>query len=973
MMSRQTVSSGAASSGYYKAEGYYIEGSEEAKAAAQWFGKEAKALGLEGQIDDNIFTKMLEGQTYEKGPDGLVEGRDMSKGVKNRRYGEDLTFSAPKSVSIAALVFGDDRLVEAHDQAVKAAISYVEENLIQTRRKINGKIEVENGGKIIAALVRHDTSRALDPQLHTHAVIPNMLKNAAGNYTALQNDLILRSQKLVSEIYRNELAQRASDIGYTVERVGSEKLIELKEVPKELQNHYSSRQKEIDQALEEKNLPSNPRTRQAAALATRAAKQKDLDRMELRELWHSQARDYGMSQTQIDEWAANQQQRSKAYVPAQTRNDIVSDNAREAVEKAVAHISERKTVYSKSEVLEQTMRFSKRNLTAKQAEGAVRLAQSSGILFDAKDRKSSEPLLTDNQSILTEKKIDYLLRSTSRSSLLPTKLGDRNLESALQQKLRKTPMSLGQQEGAILSLSGKDQFVGVQGHAGVGKTFMMKYITKEADNVGFYVHGLAPSHAAVDQMTGAVKSAETVSAFLMRRGPKADIDPKKTILLVDESSMLSNNQMVSLLELAKAKTFARVVFVGDTKQLDSVEAGSPFHLMQQRGMRTAIVGDIIRQRNDTLRDAVYHSIKGEVTEALEKINNKIIETSDIAQDAASRFLSLNEDDRKKAGITTPSNKVRAQINEYVRDGLRVEGKLGDRDFSINGLNNLHLSRTELSEPLSYRDGDIVIAHQNIKQEGIAANKIYEVFSKAMDGSTRQQLFLKDRKSGQEIPFHPEKNNKIGTSISLFEREERAFAIGDEIKFKIQDKASEIKNGDSGTIQSFREDGAVIRMSDGTIKEISTQSIAASGMDYSYAVTTHGMQGETVDRIIVAMTANEHLTDQKAFYVGISRAKDEAILVTDNAERLSQQLLEKTGEKIAAVEAKELAEKETEQSQKTTQNDETHQVKDAEKDEKIVLADREKEKEEGLDQSYMADLQKAIDELIEQKERGEIER
>jgi conjugative relaxase-like TrwC/TraI family protein len=292
MMSATVVSGGAASSGYYNIEGYYAAESPEAQAAAEWFGKGASELGLAGAIDDTVFASMLEGQTYEKDGDSVKPGRLMGRyvdGERQHRPGLDLTFSAPKSLSVAALVYGDDRLIAAHDKAVRAAMDYVEKELVQTRRASNGIVETETGGKIIAGLFRHDTSRLLDPQLHTHAVVANMVRNNDGSTTALHNDLIFRTQKLGSEIYRNDLAREVRGLGYTVERSGKDQLIEIKEVPRDLVDQFSKRRAEIEAALSDRGIEASAKTAELAALATRAAKHNDVDRGELLSAWQKEA------------------------------------------------------------------------------------------------------------------------------------------------------------------------------------------------------------------------------------------------------------------------------------------------------------------------------------------------------------------------------------------------------------------------------------------------------------------------------------------------------------------------------------------------------------------------------------------------------------------------------------------------------------------------------------------------------------
>ncbi|MBL1435410.1 MAG: relaxase domain-containing protein [Rhodobacteraceae bacterium] len=302
MMSSTPVSAGAAASGYYKSEGYYTTGSEEGDAAAQWFGKAAEALGLAGRIDDPLFSELLNGQIFKPGKDGPEPERLMGRIVEGERLhrpGLDLTFSAPKSVSIAALVFEDERLIKAHDKAVLTAMAYVEQKLVQTRYYKNGDLQVETGGKIIAGLFRHDTSRLLDPQLHTHAVIANMVENSSGRMTAIHNDLIFKAQKLGSDIYRHELAHRVQQAGYTVERVGKDRLIEIKEVPPELTKQFSKRRAEIEAALKERGMGNTAKSAELAALATRTAKQENVDRGALQAGWLAEAEALGLTKDRI--------------------------------------------------------------------------------------------------------------------------------------------------------------------------------------------------------------------------------------------------------------------------------------------------------------------------------------------------------------------------------------------------------------------------------------------------------------------------------------------------------------------------------------------------------------------------------------------------------------------------------------------------------------------------------------------------
>ena len=167
-------------------------------------GRGAEALGLEGAVDPDTFKEVLAGHV----PDGPRLGKRASDGSISHRPGRDLTFSAPKSVSLVALIGGDERIVAAHDRAVRRALDWVERNAAETRLSDPelGRMVRVRGQKTVAATFRHDTSRNLDPQLHTHAVLANMVQGRDGKWRTMANEPLYRGQKLIGMIYRNELA-----------------------------------------------------------------------------------------------------------------------------------------------------------------------------------------------------------------------------------------------------------------------------------------------------------------------------------------------------------------------------------------------------------------------------------------------------------------------------------------------------------------------------------------------------------------------------------------------------------------------------------------------------------------------------------------------------------------------------------------------------------------------------------------------
>nr|EJR9312774.1 conjugative relaxase [Cronobacter sakazakii] len=288
MMSVAPVASAGEAAGYYSnSDNYYFLGSLQ----SLWMGEGAKALGLEGNVRGDDLTAVLEGRL----PDGSRLGKEVN-GQHVHRPGHDLTFSAPKSVSILALIGNDKEMVEAHNHAVRVAAGYVEK-LISARDTKDGVTSIVHTGKMVAAAYTHDTSRNLDPQLHTHLLIANMTEYA-GKWKALATDYIhnagfietvMKHQVTLGKIYRSALRERVEALGHEVEEVGKHGMWEIKGVPEDVRDEYSSRGREIQGAV---GAEATLRSRDVAAKDTRRAKV-DPSRMRLMERWLGQMKEKG--------------------------------------------------------------------------------------------------------------------------------------------------------------------------------------------------------------------------------------------------------------------------------------------------------------------------------------------------------------------------------------------------------------------------------------------------------------------------------------------------------------------------------------------------------------------------------------------------------------------------------------------------------------------------------------------------------
>ena len=308
------IASAAQGVSYYEKDGYYASDDPEHREASAWAGKGADALGLKGPVDPDVFRAVLEGKV----PDG--SGRELGRrdrdGKLLHRPGRDVTLSAPKSVSLVGLVGGDVRVVDVHDRAVEATLVWIEGNAAETRVKdpATGRMAREGGQKMVAATFRHDTSRNLDPQLHTHAVIANMVQGEDGKWRSMANEKLYESKMLIGAIYRSELARGLSRLGYGIEKTHADGRFEIAGVSREAIDAFSTRRAEIEAGMAKRGMGSpsdNPRLAERAALVSRAAK-RDIDRDELTGVWQRQAADLGFDAPALTAEAAKGAEREGA-------------------------------------------------------------------------------------------------------------------------------------------------------------------------------------------------------------------------------------------------------------------------------------------------------------------------------------------------------------------------------------------------------------------------------------------------------------------------------------------------------------------------------------------------------------------------------------------------------------------------------------------------------------------------------------
>ena len=589
--------------------------------------------------------------------------------------------------------------------------------------------------KTVAATFRHDTSRNLDPQLHTHAVLANMVQDQDGKWRTMANEKLYAAKMLIGALYRGELAQELGKLGYGIEKTQADGRFEIAGVPRKVIEAFSTRRAEIEAAMAERGLGTpteNQRLAQRAALMTRVGK-RDVDKQALQENWWKQAADLGFDARALAAEAASKGPVSPEPVSAELGEKTARDaqnvpqtTAGQAISWAVAHLAEREAVFSRTDLLAAALAWRPGAAVIGDIERAVAGLESSGALHAANLPVPGDSLTTD-KAIANEKETIALMRGGQGRASAPMRA--RGVDKAL----RNGPLTAGQKQAVKLILSSSDRVVGVQGYAGTGKTTMLNRARALLEKRGYAVKGLAPSASAARTLQAEARiGSETLQRFLARntgvaegrltaRGAKEmRAAYRKTALVVDEGSLASTEQARDLLRIANTLRIPRVVLVGDAKQLDAVDAGKPFAQLQAAGMKTAVMDEIMRQRDPELKAAVEASLAGEIGKAFEKLGPNVAEVKaeNLAGAAAARWLRLSPQERANTGLMAPSHALREDINAIVRERLVRDGAISGPALNTERLVSRGYTNAEKSLAANYAPGDVVAFHRNYKRLGV---------------------------------------------------------------------------------------------------------------------------------------------------------------------------------------------------------------------------------------------------------------
>jgi conjugative relaxase-like TrwC/TraI family protein len=874
--------------------------SRDQQGHSEWQGKLAEQWGLHGAVGSEHFARLSEGQHPETGAQ-LVRhqtsktyegeyGREVTS--VEHRAGWDATFSAPKSVSLTALVGGDERVREAHRESVRVALSELER---YTQARIGNVRAPETTGKFIAATFEHDTARPVEgyaaPQLHTHAVIFNVterdieaqngIKN--GKQTrALQPQELFASQRYATSVYRSELAVRLENLGYTLER-GKHGQPEIKGYTKEYLEASSPRREQIKDHLRESGI-NGAGAAQVAAHRTRDRKEllspeqvlqrhRDLaaqhghqtDRVVAEAREHQQRQGRGQSETQ-----AEQQTRLHAYEPAQA--------ARQAVTYARDHVFERSAVEDRRDILEAALNRGMGQTTIAQVRQEFERRVQTGE-FIAVEHVGAGQQYTTATMLRMEREIIGHMQEGNRQGYNDPTLVPAHIRVETEDRHRE--LSAGQRQAVEEIFLSREKIVGLDGIAGAGKTTTLAVVREGAESAGYKVEGFAPTSRAAQTLGDAGIETMTLQAHLVR-GQRADTG-KQRLYVLDESSLASTKQMHEFMDRLRPND--RVLLVGDTRQHESVEAGRIFAQLQDAGMKTVKLEEIVRQKDPELKQTVEQLARGQVAEAIAGLERQGRIHEFKGHDE--RIMAIaNEYAKSPEGtlVVSPDNRSRAEINQAIHSELQAKSLVASHERRIQILvPRQDLTGADRTWAERYNVGDVLRYSRSSQETGIGKGEYARV--KCIDGANNRLTV--DLKDGTERTYDPRRQQ----GVSVYRDEERAFSVGDRVQLTAPARELKTANRELGTVQGIDQDGRLsLKMDAG--RDLQLDPRLHPHLDHGYAVTSHSSQGQTADRVLIHVDTElgaKDLLNNRMAYVAVSRGAYDAQLFTNDREKLGATL------------------------------------------------------------------------------------
>ncbi len=828
---------------------YYAEGE---RVIGRWCGQGAELLGIGGEVKPVDFEALRQGLDPKTG-EFLRQRRSADRigadGTRKShgRHLYDFTISAPKSVSVLAGPGGDARLIEAHQRAVAEALHELELNAAARIRK-KGANQDRATGNLVVAVYHHDTSRELDPQLHTHAVAANLTyDNIEGRWKALQASGIYERRSYLTEVYRNALAREARQLGYEIENrrdgKGRDRGFEIRGVPDEILKSFSQRSRQRDEAvnrfIEEKGRP--PTDNEIAVLV------RDSRADKLHEISTEAVKAFQRARLSSDEAPLLNNLAAKARAA-----EIALDHSELSLQYAKDHVFERVSVARDHEILTEALRHGRGRISYQELKSSLALEESSASIL----RSGGE--IATNASLRREREmIDFINRGIGAC----TRLGG---------SLQFGPAArLNQEQRRVVEfvLDSRDRAVNVRGAAGTGKTATLAELRRVLIESGQKLLAVAPTRSAVEELLKVgFKDAVTIERLLQDGNLQARLTNQ--VVIVDEAGMVSGRQMWELLRLANLHC-ARIVFSGDTKQIQSVEACDALRILEKESrLQSVELQQVKRQITQDYREAIKE-LRRDPDRGLGKLESmgavREVTWLDRPQAVAQAFAEAEEKGRTALAVCATHEEI-DRVTEAIRTDRKRSGKLG-QGVQVGKIVSLNWTTAQKRDLGNFRPGQILVFHRAVK--GIRKNESMEVAQVTSQGVTVRNS------SGEERLL----TARQAKSFDVCEQHDLEIAAGDKLLLTVnrQEAGFRAVNGEVVTVDRI-DSRKRVHLVDGRILPDDFRQFT-----HGYGVTAHRSQGKSVDSVIISADGMR----KELFYVAASRGRESVQVITSDKESLRE--------------------------------------------------------------------------------------
>ncbi|MHB1948310.1 MAG: MobF family relaxase, partial [Gammaproteobacteria bacterium] len=888
MLSTSVIKNASDAGHYYSSkDNYYTK--EEGIEQSEWYGKGAQKLNLVGEVNSAQFTDLLQGHL----PSGELLGKRVD-GTIVHRAGWDLTFSAPKSLSIIALVSGDKRLIDAHRNAVKTALSEIERGCSEARIKIGSEVSYQNTKNIIAALYHHDLSRELDPQLHTHCVIMNMTERSDGRFRSQASKMgrydkeasneihgfierVRHNKRYFGKLYEAELAFQVKELGYDIAINSKTGVFEIVDVPQVVNEHFSKRRSQIEKNLAENGL-SGGKAADYASINTRQNK-RSVDRGELKEQWQNDASQLGLNSQSIIE-KSNQSQ-----LPAEPTIKV-DKNAISILKTASKEISEFKTTFLMEEVVSLAAHYA-----ILEKVDVVSLLNATDDLIKSGEfitihHESGKTHLMDKNTIQVEKQIDKHIKE---NQFLESKISKTTLNHYLDEHSKLS----NEMKHSLREIFSEQRYVLIEGER--GREELSKPIIELIKAHKLNVEIVSPTQINSKKFAASLKDNPTTlwqhikSWFIDNKIEnktvtqllKEDKAMKPDLLLVDKSHLLSTQQTADLLAWGKENNKPLIFFANKNVLLSQKQSIGTDYLIKQ-GIKTV---KLTEKENTIQSDIVnqdFHSIVNKLSKQMQEVKHE----EDRMHAMSKAFCRLENHDSTFLIVNKKQNV--SQLNTLIHTELKEAGKLKNA-VMLQILIPQFVSENAAKLAGSYSKNAWVRFNESSKSLSIQRGEYLQVIS---HNKKTNEVLLKSA-DDKTIAWHPDKFTKI----EMFKEKSQEFCVDERIQFHRSAFKLGFAKGEHAVIRSINQNRMKLEKEDGRSVTLDLSKQHLRHFDYGYVNTAHGLIHEKPHHIIAELPSNSFHTDKRKFFQIVSQAKEVSIY-TDDIQTLCATLDRKSGDRLS---------------------------------------------------------------------------